>query len=52
MIQIASIIHRTDYWRRGALSKNLVWAVGVSELARFVRKKDRLTTSAFWELSY
>ncbi|NUQ84003.1 MAG: NAD/NADP octopine/nopaline dehydrogenase family protein [Anaerolineales bacterium] len=39
MIQIASIIHRTDYWRRGRTVEKLglsEWSV--SELTRFVRE--------------
>jgi opine dehydrogenase len=39
MIQIASIIHRTDYWRRGRTVEKLgleQWSV--SELTRFVRE--------------
>jgi opine dehydrogenase len=38
MIQIASFIHRTDYWRRGRTVEKLgleQWSV--SELTRFVR---------------
>jgi opine dehydrogenase len=38
MIQIASIIHRTDYWRRGRTVEKLgleQWSV--SELTRFVQ---------------
>jgi opine dehydrogenase len=38
MIQIASIIHRTDYWRRGRTVEKLgleQW--DVSELTRFVQ---------------
>ena len=39
MIQIASIIHRTDYWRRGRTVEKLgleQWSV--SELTRFVQE--------------
>ncbi len=39
MIQIANIIHRTDYWRRGRTAENLGlsrWSV--SELTRFVQE--------------
>jgi opine dehydrogenase len=39
MIQIASIIHRTDYWRRGRTVEKLgleQW--DISELTRFVQE--------------